>query len=315
MANTILLTSREVILAKEETTYNTDAAPSVSADAILVGNPSWSHEGLRMIERNIVKNTDAVKKQVFGGTLKTVSFDVELKGSGTIDTAPDFGVLFTGCSYKETVSASTSVVYDPSSTTSDKKSLTIWYYQDGLLHKLTGCRGTFTVNLETGAIPMASFTFTGHSVAPTDVVLPSPTLDATVPVAVKNGTFTVDSFAAVVNAVTFDSGVSVITPPDFSASDGFGTVYNGKRDCNGSIDPHAELITNEDFYGNFISGAAMALTTGTIGTTSGNRLLITMPAISYRDASPGDRDGIRTYELPFGAAESSGDDEVKITFT
>jgi len=312
---TTILTTREVMLAKIETTYNTDAAPVASADAIQISNPSWSHEGLRMIERNIVKNTDPAKQQVFGDALKTVSFDIELKGSGTAGTAPEFNVLFSGCGFVETVVPSTSVTYAPSSTASDKKSLTIWYYQDGLLHKITGARGTVSFNLETGTIPMASFTFTGHSAAPTDASLITPTLDATVPVAVKGNSFTIGGYAAAINALTFDMSINVITPASMSASDGFGEVFIGSRDLNGSIDPQAELVAANDFYGDFRSGTTMALATGTIGSTAGNRLAISMPAVYYRDVAPGDRDGIRTYEIPFGAVESSGDDEISIAFT
>jgi hypothetical protein len=40
-----------------------------------------------------------------------------------------------------------------------------------------------------------------------------------------------------------------------------------------------------------------------------------MPAVTYRDVSPADRDGIAGLDLPFGAAESSTDDEVSIAFT
>ena len=127
-----MLTSREVVLVKKETTYNTDAAPVAANDALLIGNPSWSHEGLRMNERNTVKNTNGVNQHIFGGTLKTISLEIELKGSGAAGTAPEFGVLFEACSYDETIIPSTSVIYAPTSTTADQKSVTVYYYQDGL---------------------------------------------------------------------------------------------------------------------------------------------------------------------------------------
>ena len=310
-----MLTSREVVLVKKEATYNTDAAPVAANDALLIGNPSWSHEGLRMNERNVVKNTNAVKQHIFGGTLKTISMDIELKGSGTAGTAPEFGVLFEACSYVETIVAVTSVAYDPTSTTADQESVTVWYYQDGLLHKLTGCRGTFSVNIETGAIPMATFTLTGHSVAPIDAAIVTPTLDATEPVTVKGNAFTVGGFAAQISSLAFDAGVEVATPSSMSASDGFGEVFVGKRDLNGSIDPEMELVADNDFYGELLAGTKLALASGTIGSVAGNKFAITMPAVYYRDASNGDRDGIRTYELPIGAVESSGDDEMQIIFT
>lgn len=310
-----LLTNREVILVKEESSYNTDAAPVAADDAILVGNPSWAHEGLRMNERNVVKNTNAVKQHVFGDTLKTISMDVELKGSGAAGTAPDLGVLFEACSYKETIDAGVSAIYAPTSVYANQISVTVWYYQDGLIHKITGCRGTFSFTLETGAIPMATFTLTGHSAAPIDGTLISPTLDATDPVAIKGNAFTMGGFSAVINNITFDAGVTVMTPPDMAETDGFGEITVGVRDLNGSFDPQMELVATEDFYGEFRSGANVVLASGAIGGTAGNIMTIGMPVCYYRDIAPGDRDGIRTYEIPFGAVESSGDDELSIAFT
>jgi hypothetical protein len=40
-----------------------------------------------------------------------------------------------------------------------------------------------------------------------------------------------------------------------------------------------------------------------------------MPVMYWREIAHGDRDGIATYDLTFGAAESSGDDEVSLIFS
>lgn len=309
-----MLTSREVILAKKEVTYGTDAAPA-AANGILIGNPSWSHEGLRMNERNAVKNTNAVRQHIFGGTLKTISMEVELKGSGAAGTAPEFGVLFEACSFIETIDPGVSVAYDPTSTFADQESVTVWYYQDGLIHKLTGCRGTFSVNLETGAIPMATFTLTGHSGKPTDLPMVTPVLDTTEPFSLIDTQFSVGGYDAQVSSLAFDAGVEVSTPSSMSASDGYGEVYVSKRDLNGSFDPEMELVAANDYYGHFLGGNKLALTTGTVGDTAGNIFTCSMPAVYYRDVSNGDRDGVRTYEIPFAAVEDSGDDEVQFKFT
>ena len=310
-----MLTSREVILVKEEGTYNQDSVPTNLLNAMLIGNPSWAHEGLRMNERNVVKNTNAVKQHIFGGTLKTISLEIELKGSGAVGTAPEFGVLFEACSYVETIVVATLVKYDPTSDPANQKSVTVYYYQDGLLHKLTGCRGTFSVNLETGAIPMATFTLTGHSGAPTDEPMVVPTLDTTEPVAVKGNAFTVGGFSADISSLAFDAGVEVSTPASMGSDDGYGEVRVGKRDLNGSFDPEMELVVDNDFYGDFEDGNKLALNTGSIGSVAGNIVSLAMSAVYYRDLANGDREGIRTYEVPFGAVEDAGDDELTIVFT
>ena len=308
-----MLVSRKVLLCKIESTYNTDSSPAASTDAVLVSNLSWAHEGLRMIERNNVKPSLAGEQQLFAGTMMTFSFDMEIKGSGTAGVAPECGVPLRVCAMAETVVASTSVTYKPAST--NHESATFYLYDDGRLIKLTGCRGTYTANYESGNVIMYSFTITGHSSAITDAALPTPTLDSTTPLAFKGASFAVGGYSSVINSLTFDVGNNVVTPPDVNASNGFGEVRITKRDANGSFDPEAVSVASNDYYGDFTGGSSLALATGTIGSTAGNRLATSMPAIYYRDISPGDRESISTYEIPYGAVESSGDDEISLVFT
>src|SRR5688500_3893116 len=153
---TAMLKSREVILAKIETTYNIDPGLAAADDAILVENPSWSYEGAKMYARSPVRPSLAPLKSLFGGSLMTVTFDVEVKGSGSAGTAPELGTLLRMCGLGETVVGATSVTYAPVSTAHE--SGTIHYYSDGKLHILTGCKGTFSANLETGGCGKLSFT-------------------------------------------------------------------------------------------------------------------------------------------------------------
>lgn len=308
-----MLVNREVILAKIESSYGTDAVPVAATDAMLVENISWSNEGLRMNERPAVRASLGMLQNVFGGSMRTVSFDVEMKGSGTAGTPPEFDPLLRACAFGVANVALTSDTYEP--VTLAHESITIYYFQDGIRYNLLGCRGTVSFNLETGAIPKMSFTFTGHLVGPTDVALPSPTVSAIVPEAILSGSFAIGGFSSVINALTMDISNTVAFPPDLNASDGYGEVQITARDVQGSFDPEAELIATEDPWADLIANVSLALTIGPLGSTAGNIINIDLPVVYYRDQSPADRDGIRTYELPFGAAESAGDDEISIVFT
>jgi len=308
-----MLVNREVILAKIESTYNTDSSPSASTDATLVESPSWSNEAAKMIERANVKSSIGKDQSIFAGSLKSVSFDMEMKGSGTAGTPPEMAVYLRGCGLGETVVASTSVTYTPVST--GQESITIWYYSDGLLHKLTGCRGNVSFNLEAGGAGKASFTFTGHNAGVTDASLVSPTYDAAVPAPVINVPFSIGGYSAVINSLSFDLSNGLATPSDMSSSDGFGEVIITARDVAGSFDPEQVLKATKDYINEWESGTTMALSAGVIGSIAGNRYSVSMPAVYYREVSPGDRDGLRTLEVSYGAAESSGDDEVSLAFT
>lgn len=314
-----MLSNREVITVKIETTYNTDSVPTGSANAVLVEDPSWSLEGLRMIARNPVTAGIDTHQHLFAGTLRQVTFNMEVKGAGAAYSAsvqPEMDPLLRACGLGSTIvttGGSESVTYAPVST--GHESVTIYYYQDGLLNILTGCRGnaSFTFNVSDGR-GMVAFTMTGHSASTTDVAIATPTYDSTLPPPILNGSFTVDGYGAIIDGLAFDLSNTISTPPDLNATDGYSEVYITKRDVNGSFSPERVLVATEAFEANLRSGASMALTTGAIGSTQYNKYTVAMPVISYRNISPGDRDGLGIFDTPFGAAASSGDDEFSILF-
>ena len=314
-----MLVNREVILAKTEVTYGVDAVPVEGLDAMLVENISWSNEGLRLNERPAVRASLGQLRQVFGGTLRTITFDVEMKGSGvapaTAATPPEFAPMLRACALTETINALTDVQYAPESDPALQESITIYYFQDGIRYDLLGCRGNVSFNFETGALPKMSFTFTGHLVGPADVALATPVVLAVVPVALISAVFSIGGFAALINAVSLDMANTLAFPPDMAASDGYSEVVITARDPNGSYDPEAELIAVDDPAADLEAGSVLAVSVGPIGIVPGNIIDFDAPAVSYRDQSPGDRDGIRTYEIPFGAAEVALDDEILLIFT
>jgi hypothetical protein len=155
-----MLKTRAVLLAKAETTYGVDAAPTAAANAILVENLAFSWDGARMAERVPVRASLGKVKPVFAGTLGQLTFDVEIKGSGAAGTAPELGVLLKACGFAETIDAGVSVTYKHAS--SAHASATLYFYEDGLLYVMTGARGMPTRSLQTGAVGKYSFTFSGH---------------------------------------------------------------------------------------------------------------------------------------------------------
>jgi len=308
-----MLVHREVVLAKTESNYNVDAVPTDSANAILVENISMKSANVRMIERQAVRQSLAPLKQVYGGQLVELTFDVELKGSGTAGTAPELGVLLRACGMSELVSASTSVAYSPVS--SDHESATFHYYQDGKLTIVTGARGTFSATIKAGETGKLSFTFTGHMGVRSDTLMASPTYSSIVPAVALGINFTVGGYAAQIDALNFDISNEISTPASISSADGYGEIRISKRDVSGSIDPETQLIGTKDYFTEWVNGTDSVLTTNTIGTSAGNQIAISMPAIHYRDIGDGDREGIRTQDSAFGASEVLGDDEITFLFT
>ena len=308
-----MLVKRSLLAANIETTYGTSSSPGVN-DVVRAENIELSlSEGARMHERPAHRGSLGSLKHIYGGSLASISFDVPVAGSGTAGTAPEFGDLLRSCGLDETVVASTSVAYAPVST--GMESCTISFYEDGTLYVLTGCRGNVSLTGEAGKYAVLSFSMTGHIAGPTDAAIISGVFPTTVPPVMVGATFTIDSFSGVIGNLTMDLQNQLALPPSVNAADGYAAIRITGRDVIGTIDPEMELVATENWVGNWRSGAEMALATGTIGATAGNRWALSHPAVSYREVSRGDRDGIRTVELSYGAAEDSGDDEIELIFT
>lgn len=381
------LTKREVILAKVETTYGQDPGLTAAADSILVENPSWSNEGARMFERPATRPTMSKLQKVFAGSLKKISFECEVKGSGTAGSAPEIGHLLRACGLSETIVGGTSVTYAPISTAFE--SATIYYYQDGMLRKLHGCRGTVTLKAEVGGKMMASFEITGHGVCggtatagaattitlaatssavndtyngqtititagtglgqsraisayvgatkvatvavwttnpdatsvykisggPIDVALATPTYDSTVPVPLIAVPASIGAYAAVITNLEFALNQTLAMPGSISAPDGFAEIRITDRDPSGSFDPESTLVATKDWENEWETGQIQIIDTGVIGTVAGNKMRLLISYAYYSEIGPGDRDGIRTYDISYSATGSAGDDEASLAFT
>jgi hypothetical protein len=313
-----MLANRRGILAKIESTYGTDPTPTVSSDEIQVMDLKWGFESPRMLDRPTVRTSFGKLKQVWGDTLGNVSFSVEFKGPGSAYSAsvrPEMDVLLRACAMSVTVDTtpgSETCTYKPAS--SSLESITIYFYEDGMRHILTGCVGKVDFAWNAGDYGKANFTFIGHIATPTDTALPTFSYDTTAPAVVKNGAFTIGGTSLTIATLTCDLGNEISMPPDLSASDGFGEVQVTDRNVSGSFDPEAVLVATEPLIADWRAGTALALASGTIGATQYNKYSISMPAVSYRSIDPADRDRIITYAVGFGAHESSGDDEISIIF-
>lgn len=310
-----MLSNREVITVKAEATYNVDPIP-VGGDAVLAEKVAFSYANTRIITRTPIKQTLGSNAPIYAGSLGQLVIEAEVKGSGTAGAVPELDALYQACSLFGTVVALTSVTYKPVST--GQKSCTIYYYQDGRLRKLTGCRGSVQFKLAVGDKPMAVFTMVGHmpTASVTDVPIVSATYDATVPVPIIGVAFSCDSFAHVITSLSIDLGNATSAVAAMGAIDGYGEVRVTKRDVKGSFDPESNLAGVYNLDSKFKSSAAYALTSGVIGAAAGNRMAFTLPAVVYSGVSEGDREGVRSDEISFMASDTvANDDDFQLAFT
>lgn len=304
------------VLAKTESVYNTDPVPVAGTNAVLMENPQWSFDSARLYERTPLRASLAPLKPLYAGTLMSLKFDVEIKGSGTAGTAPEIGPLLTACGMSETIVAVTSVTYKPSSTVSTHKSITFHIYQDGTRTVMTGARGQVSGVNMVGESGKMSFTFIGHFVSRTDVAIVTPTYNTQVPVPLIGVPFLVDSYAAIIRKLDWDLGNEIAKPGNIAATDGFGEIRIGSRKLSGSLDPEQVLAATYNFVTKWTSGAAVTLDSGLVGTVAGNRWKITMPAVTYTEVAQAEESGLLTHDLKFQGLETAAlDDDISIVFT
>ena len=202
---------KKVILAKLETTYGTDPTPTGAANSILCTNVSLNPMEGEDVSRNLERPYFGAQENLPVGLNATLSFDVEMVGSGTLGTAPGWGVLHRACACAEVVTASTKVEYTPISAALE--SATLYMNVDGVLHKLSGARGTFVGKLNAQGIPVWSYSFTGLFTQPTTTAAPVPDYTAfktpLVATSTNTPTFTVGGTAMRLRSFEFDRGAQV----------------------------------------------------------------------------------------------------------
>jgi hypothetical protein len=307
------LTRKGLIVAAKESTYGTDASPA-GTDAIRVANINITPLQSDVVTREIIRPFLGNAEQLLANQRVELTFDVELTGSGAAGTAPAYGILLQACGLSETVSAGTSVTYAPVS--SSFASATIYYYNDQIRHKLTGARGSFTINGEVGQIPTISFTFMGIYNAPGDASPPSTTYnDQADPLIFKEGNtsgFQLFSYSGCLQSFSLDLANEMVYRELIGCTK---QVLITNRAPNGTVVIEAPSIAAKDYF-----TAATGSSTGNLtfqhGQTAGNIITFSSPQTDLGSPTYSDQDGIQMLNLPYIATPTNaGNDELEIEFT
>lgn len=307
-----LLATRAVVAAKIESTYGND--PTVAgANAVTAMNLTTPSVDVAINEVPTLKSYAINAPHVPGKHKYTVSFDVPLAGSGTLDTAPEISPLLQACSFAETVNASTSVVYTPDVT--DEGSCTIEVqYDNQRQFQLTGCRGTYSLAFdEVGGLAIIRFEMTGFYNAPSDTAfLSSLTYDGQTPLTFMGGTFTWGGGAVVLRSLSLDVGAEIAEIDNFTASTGYQEFRVTKFAPGGSMKVDMDTVANHPMEADLVAGTSAAIDMS-IGSSAGNQYDIDLPACVIESVSPSEEGGVLVYDIAFKAYDSSGNDFLTLT--
>tara|TARA_R100000655_G_scaffold44_2_gene231 strand:- start:6399 stop:7562 length:1164 start_codon:yes stop_codon:yes gene_type:complete len=210
-------------------------------------------------------------------------------------------------------SISANVNYKPLSTSFE--SCTLYFNNSGILHKATGCRGTFSFTIETSGIPKFQFNMTGIYNSPTDTSAPSTTYSAqSVPVLAKAGNTVATSIlgyqSAAVQSLSFDIA-NEVTYRDLIGTDKSVLITN--REPTGEASIELPTIAAKDYY-TLATSDTTSLVAFQHGVTAGNIFSFVAPTVDLGNPTLSDSDGIQMISLPLNFLPNSGNDECVLTF-
>lgn len=211
-------------------------------------------------------------------------------------------------------SIAANVGYKPVS--SNFESASIYFNNDGVLHRVTGARGTFSLNCEVGQIPTIDFTMTGLYNAPTDTVAPAVTYsNQATPQIFKAGNtsaFSIMDFSACLMSCSFDIANEIVYRELVGCTRSV-TITN--RAPAGEAMIEAPTIAQKDFFAianNDSNGRLSVLH----GTNAGSRVGVLAGKIDIANPTYSDSDGIQMLNLPYVAIPTdAGNDEINLVFS
>lgn len=321
MANRLIRNT--VILLKSETTYNTDPVPVGATDALLVSSLSINPFNATYVGRKLIRSYLGASEELVGAKYVDMTIDVELTGSGSAGVAPPYSAALLACAVAQTLTTTTRVDYTPVSSAFG--SCTIYWHDDGLLHKATGVRGSPVFKMGIGNVPTISTKFSGAYYTPTPVANPAATLtawktpqvisEANTMDLIFGGTHATAVAPAITGGVPYPSqGIEV----DFGGKVNFNSLLGGEtfditdRESTAKIVLDLTAAQEAAFYAQ-VEAATLQSIGLSHGTVIGQRVLLWLPNAQLKNPQKVDSNGKRLVSFDVRCLPSAaGNDEVRL---
>lgn len=275
--------------AQAGTTANITLASGASAtDNVYVG--------LEISTTGGTGSGQAKKITAYNGTTKVATVD------SVFSVAPDATTTY---------SIGAGVVYKPVSA--GFESIVIYFNEDGVLHKMTGSRGSVGLDVTAKNIPVYKFKFTGIYNAVTDTAITTNVYSSFQTPLVANNTNTSGfKFFGVSGLVLESLSIDTNNVVDFRAMIGSEYVQITDRQASGEVTFEAVSMAT---FNSFTT--ALANTTGALlithGTAAGNRVDILANKVDLGNPSYTDSTGVNMIKSELYILPTDGNDEFAIT--
>lgn len=315
------LSKKTVILVKVEATAGTDAVPTGAANAIQVFDMSITPVDAKTASINVTTPWFGGARDLTATSCVKISFSTLLGGSGTAATAPAWGQLLLGCAMAETTGLLTPnrVEYDP--VTDLLKTVTIYYYHDGVLHKALGCLGAPKLSAKSGEAPTLTFEFTGVDGIPTAAANATAVLTAwKMPPAITKA-----NVADILLGCTYAAGV--LTGGTSYNSSGLTLDWGNAVAFSPLLSQEQVVLSDRNIKGTFeldltaaqevtqiaaVKANTLTSMGFTIGTATGNQIMLYAPAVQLMNPKKVDFNGQILIGFDLHLVPVNGNDELKI---
>lgn len=312
---------KTVILVKPETTSGTDAVPTGSANAIQAMDMSITPLDAANIATNVMAPWFGGSAQLVGPASVKCSFSVLLAGAGTAATAPAWGNLLLGCANAETTGLLTPNRVEYLPATDSLKTVTIYWYDDGLLHKLLGCFGNVKLSAKSGEAPKLTFDFIGLDGGVSAAANATAVLTGwKVPVGITKANVTDIQLGCTYAAGALSGGTAYNSTGltlDWGNKTAFSPMLTTEqvvltdREVTGTISIELsaaqEVTQMAAVKANTLTGVGFV-----IGTATGNKIMLHMPSVQLINPKKEDFNGMRLIGFDMRVLPVSGNDEVRI---
>lgn len=194
------------------------------------------------------------------------------------------------------------VLYKPITDPTLVQTVSVMIFMDGIAWLVTGCVGSWSIDMTAAGLWNLKFTMTGvynvpvAATAPTGIVYDAATFQ---PPIWRSGEARIGGDLARVSRMSVDCGNTLFEPENPEASEGYDASVITARAAKGTADPLMSVTSTIARVQALRQGATQTLS-AVCGTVAGNSFGIVAPAIQYTGFSPQNRSELMAENLPFG---------------
>lgn len=302
--NSPILTRKRVLAAKQETTTGTPISLAAADAAFNIYNPVYTPPS--EIDERETQGGFAYAAGVPGPFDARITFECDFAGSGTTGVPLWADTFLTACGMTKT---STTFAF---AVTSTLKTLTIGFYEGGLLRQISGAVGNWTLPLVAGRHARIRFEFLGKEVVDSDVALLSPTLPTVIPPRWANASAVAfGSFTPRLSRLEITAGNQLERREDANDLTGLRSGIIVDRKVRATADPEAALVADRDWQAIYRASTTEAFSC-VIGTAANNIMTVAGAAAQVFSRGRGERNKITTEDVTLAFL---GESPLTIAFT